>query len=217
LVLEKIIMRGALPEISDGHLEFDKKVYPRFYDGPEVKKFCVPIIGQYHQRLFPEIAVAPALPLFPGLVFSLLPQRGSQSIPGNTIRKVYLCRARTKQLRSGDILFFYLSKDLRFSASQSITTIGIVEQAVDITSVDELMRVTAKRSVFSADELEGMKPSLDSPVKAIDFLLIGHVDPPVALANLIADGVFTNGPPQSIAELKSYNALRSRIHLGFDF
>ena len=48
--------------------------------------------------------------------------------PGNTIRKVYLCRAQAKGLKPGDILLFYLSRDERLAASQSLTTVGIVEQ-----------------------------------------------------------------------------------------
>ena len=48
---------------------------------------------------------------------------GQERTPGNTIRKVYLCRAKITRLRPGDVLFFYVSKDERYEASQSITTI----------------------------------------------------------------------------------------------
>jgi hypothetical protein len=55
--------------------------------------------------------------------------------------------------------------------------------------------------VFSADELGALYPSRNSPVKVIDFLLIGHLQPGVALSDLLEQGVFKNRPPQSIAEL----------------
>ena len=96
---------------------------------------------------------------------------GSVRTPGNTIRKVYLCRAKITLLRPGDLVFFYMSKDEAYVASQSITTVGVVEQVANVTSAEELLKQTAKRSVFSAEDLSGMAPSPASPVKMIDFLL----------------------------------------------
>jgi hypothetical protein len=136
----------------------------------------------------------------------------------HTIRKVYLCRAKITQLRPGDVLFFYMSKDERYEASQSITTVGIVEQVVDVVTADDLIRLTAKRSVFSAEELRAMNASERSPVKMIDFLLVGHSAPPVHLNTLVAEGIFSSRPPQSIAELRGeqYRKLRAYIRLGFE-
>jgi hypothetical protein len=106
----------------------------------------------------------------------------------------------TTRLRPGDLLLFYMSKDDRYAASQSITTVGVVEQVIDVITVDDLIRHTAKRSVFSADDLSGMNPSVNSAVKMIDFLLAGHMEPPVRLDALIRDGVFSSRPPRSIAD-----------------
>ena len=61
-------------------------------------------------------------------------------------------------IKPGDVLFFYLSKGESYAASQSITTIGIAEQVINVSTVDDLVRHTAKRSVFSADELAAMTP-----------------------------------------------------------
>ena len=96
---------------------------------------------------------------------------GSVRTPGNTIRKVYLCRAKITGLRPGDLVFFHMSKDEAYVASQSITTVGVVEQVANVTSAEELIKQTAKRSVFSAEDLTGMAPSPASPMKMIDFLL----------------------------------------------
>jgi hypothetical protein len=77
--------------------------------------------------LFPEIAIGTELPLFPTTTFGPILAHGQERTPGNTIRKVYLCRAKTTLLRPGDILFFYMSKDESYAASQSITTVGVAE------------------------------------------------------------------------------------------
>jgi hypothetical protein len=183
-----------------------------------VRKFCVPIRPDYHRRLFPEIAFGAELPLFPATTFAPMLAHGSVSTPGNTIRKVYLCRAKITRMRPGDMLLFYMSKDESYAASQSITTVGIVEQVANVTAAEELIKQTAKRSVFSAEDLIGMQPSALSPVKMVDFLLVGHSQPSVPLDRLTSAGILTNRPPQSIAELceERYAALKPLLHLGFD-
>ncbi len=221
LVLEKVIAKDPLPACGDSDfLALDRRYYPRFYDGDGVKKFCVPIRADYHRKLFPEIAVPAPLPLFPAETFTppLIHTKEGTRTPGNTIRKVYLCRAQTNLLRPADLLFFYMSKDDRFRASQSITSVGVVEQVSEVTRVKELLRLTAKRSVFTAKELEAMVNARLSPIKMIDFLLIGHLDDTLPLNALLADGIFRSRPPQSIMVLspERYNMLRRRLTLGFE-
>jgi hypothetical protein len=67
----------------------------------------------------------------------------------------------------------------------------------------------------SANAARRRKPS---PVKVIDFLLIGHLQPTVPLGDLLAQGVFNNRPPQSVAELGEtrYKILKPSLHIGFD-
>jgi hypothetical protein len=98
-----------------------------------------------------------------------------------------------------------MSKDNSYAASQSITTVGIAEQIIDVTTADDLIRLTAKWSVFSAEDMFEMDASPTSPVKMIDFLLIGHIQSPVQLATLVASGVFVNRPPQSISHSQRNN------------
>jgi GNAT superfamily N-acetyltransferase len=216
--LEKMILTGVLPLLTEDAFEFDREHYPRFHDGTAVGKFCVPIRPDYHTRLFPEIAFGSELPLFPTETFGPILPRGQERTPGNTIRKVYLCRAKTTRIRPGDLLFFYMSKDDSYAASQSITTVGIAEQIIDVTTADDLIRLTAKRSVFSAEDMSEMNASPTSPVKVIDFLLVGHIQPSVQLDALVANGVFSNRPPQSISQLaeERYARLKAFIQLGFE-
>lgn len=215
IVLEKVIIKGLLPDPTAQILDEDRRIYPRFHDGPSIQKFYVPIQPSYHRRLFPEIAKAKPLPLFPEL--QQLLNHHDDRTAGNTIRKVYICRANSKKLRSGDILLFYMSKDDQLAASQSITTIGIVEAVNHASTTEDLIRWTAKRSVFSEKALEDQKATIESPVKVIDFLLIGHIEPPVTLSELKTIGAFSRIPPQSIAQCdhQRYMALRASLKLGF--
>jgi hypothetical protein len=219
IVMEKPLLKGPLPDLSQAAFDFSRCNYPRFHDGTFVRKFCIPILPSYHRRLFPEIAFARELPLFPTGTFGPILSRGESRLPGNTIRKVYLCRAKTTQIEPGDILLFYMSKDERLSASQSITTVAIAEQVSNVSNTDDLIKATAKRSVFSAEELASMVASVTNPVKVIDFLLVGHSQPAVPLDTLLQERVFNGRPPQSIAQLpeQRYQALRPHIRLGFDF
>jgi ribosomal protein S18 acetylase RimI-like enzyme len=215
LTFEKPLLKGACPTRVPDALDFDRLNYPRACDGPEIRKFCVPIRPDYHRRLFPEIAVGVELPLFPDSRF-VLPSglHGDARRPGNTIRKVYLCGSKIARLRPGDILLFYMSKDPGYANSQSITTIGVVERVLNVTNTDDLVRLTAKRSVFSAAALAAMLASPHAPVKLIDFLLVNHVDPPIGVDQLIKLGAFVR-PPQSIAEWTElqYDSVRPFLQL----
>ena len=216
LVLEKTFVTGRLPPLDGEAFAFDRQYYPRFHDGKGVRKFCVPIKPDYHRRLFPEIAFGKKLPLFS--TEALVLAHGQARTPGNTIRKVYLCRAVTTQLRPGDLIFFYMSKDDEYEFSQSVTTVGVVEQVTNVCTMEELVKQTARRSVFSVEALDDWKASQSKPVKMIDFLLIGHSETPVPLDVLVDEGIFSGRPPQSIAQLsdEQYANLRPNLHLGFD-
>lgn len=221
LVFEKLIRRSQLlvDEQTD-ILAFDRECYPRFYDDERAAKYCVPIQGPYHEKLFPEISFRKPLPLF---ARADLPRERTatarqERTPGNTISKVYLCRAQATGLKPGDLLLFYLSKDGQLEASQSLTTIGIVESLRESKTADELIRMTAKRSVFSAAELTARQAASERPMKVIDFLLAGHMRPAIPLDDLVAHGVFNGRPPQSIARIveERYRRLRPLIKVGFD-
>ena len=218
IMLEKPILTNALPAVTGDAFDFDRRHYPRFSDGATVRKFCVQIQPDYHRRLFPEIAFVAEIPLFPTAVFGQALTFAEARRPGNTIRKVYLCRAKNTRIRAGDVLLFYMSKDQRYAASQSMTTVGIAEQLIHVTAADDLIRLTANRSVYSAEDMIAMNASPDSPVKMIDFLLVGHSQPPAKLDILLTERVFSNRPPQSIAELAEtqYRALKPLLRLGFD-
>jgi hypothetical protein len=123
----------------------------------------------------------------------------------------------TQQLRSGSILLFYRSSSPGYLASQSITSVGVVEDMNHAMSLDDLIRLTGKRSVYSEVKLAAFEATSDRPVKVIDFLLVGHIEPAIKLSDLMRLGVFRGGPPQSITRLteERYEPVRDRMKFGF--
>ena len=101
--------------------EQQKKLYPQFISGADIRKFVVPITGVYHARLFPEAAN----PLHDQM--TIFQSTSIDAIPGNSIRKVYLCLANNRKIRAGDILIFYVSKNSEHRTSQAVSTLGVVE------------------------------------------------------------------------------------------
>lgn len=217
-VYEKPITRARLvAKFGDDLFTLNRTNYPRFVGRPPARLFCVPIKGEYHHRLFPELARLRPLPLFPDNTEFIMPP-GESRIPGNTIRKVYLCRAKTRRIRPGDVLLFYHSKAIESVASQTVTSIGVVERINSTNEFESLVRLTAKRSVYSETELLDWVSTDKEPVKIIDFLHVGNVNPPVPLDRLNDLGIFSGQPPQSICLIssKKFEPVRKTLNLGFD-
>lgn len=217
-VYEKQLSSTRL-EINAGDDLFtvDRLNYPRFVSQNPAVAFCVPIKGIFHRKLFPEIAMQDPLPLFPDQM-NFQTGGGETRTPGNTIRKVYLCRAPTNQMKPGDLLLFYESKSPDFVASQSVTSIGVLESVISTQDFDELVRLTAKRSVYSQADLKELLAERDAPIKVLDFLLVGHLEPPMRLSELLAADIFSGRPPQSISRLdvEAIEHFKPRMKFGFD-
>jgi GNAT superfamily N-acetyltransferase len=215
-IYEKPLPRGRLiPDAGSDLFDLARTNYPRFVARPPAKAYCVPIKGEYHNVLFPELAIRVQGDLFHSLGISDLCR--AVRMPGNTIRKVYLCRAPIRTLTPGSVLLFYRSKSPGYVESQSVTSVGVVEAVADAHNLADLVRLTAKRSVYSTTQLEGFGVSASNPVKVIDFLLVGHLDPSMQLADLKREGV-SSGPPQSICHLppERFDPVRRRMAFGFE-
>jgi hypothetical protein len=98
--------------------------------------FVVPIKPIYHEKLFPELEKQ--LLLFP-------------SVDGcsNGIRKAYISKSNTTKLKEGDLLYFYRSQD-----SKNIQARGIVEKAIRTTDINEVISLTARRTVFTIEDIK---------------------------------------------------------------
>lgn len=186
--------------------------YPRFLVTEKVRGFGIPIQEDYHDTLYPDLWKPKQPDFFVGASRADRPTR-----PGNTIRKVYLCRAPSKLGEAGSLLFFYkgVSKE---SPSQAMTTLGILESVTYASSTRELMQLTGGRSVYSEQQLDRWKATAAKPVKVINYLLAAYIAPAVGLNELRDLGVVNGSPQQTIYEIRSdvLARLLNRANLEFD-
>ncbi len=117
-------------------LTYAVKYYPNYLDGPAIAKFIVPIRPQYHENLFVDKSS-----LAKGLFAADQSQYTSES---NTIKKAYICHSNTTQIRPGDLLLFYRTKDRK-----SIECVGVVEQTYRSRDIDKILPMVSKRTVYS--------------------------------------------------------------------
>lgn len=213
LIYERGFASSKLAQVTGQTIfEAARQNYPRFLVTREVRGFGIPIKEAYHDTLYPDLWNPRQWDLFDGASRAETPSR-----PGNTIRKVYLCRAQSNLAESGSVLFFYKSTS-KEPPSQSVTALGILEDVTLADSIKDLMLKTGGRSVYSEIELEKWGASPERPVKVINYLLIGYIEPPVSLGELRDMGIVKGSPPQSIFELKGdlLRKLLDRANLGFD-
>lgn len=178
--------------------EVDRKNYPRFVIDNKAYGFIIPIKEKYHDILYPDLRQQLSFFEF---------KNGESARPGNTIRKVYLCRAPSVLSDPGSILFFYKSKS-ESPPSQAVTALGILESVALAKSVKELMRLAGGRSVYSKEELMILwNENPGKPVKVINYLLVSYIESPIRLTELIQMSLL-KGVPQSICGIKDNLLLR---------
>jgi hypothetical protein len=92
-----------------------------------------------------------------------------------------------------------------------------VENVSEFGELDALSQHVARRSVFSLDNFKAMMQESSRPIKVIDFLLVGHSDPPVSLEQLIRSGIFHSRTPQSISMIsdEAYKRLKQQLSFGY--
>ncbi len=163
-------------------LEICKLYYPSFYDGTAVKKYVIPIMPAYHDKLFTD---------YPSRQTSLVEHLGGFITEGNTIKKAYLTQSKIKKLNPGDILLFYKSQH-----DQGLTAIGIIEQVtLRLNNRDEVLKHIGRRTVYSAREIdEGLKKG---PVTVILFIFNCYFKNMIPRARLEELGIIA-APPQTI-------------------
>lgn len=166
------------------------KYYPYFKDNESVQKFIIPIQPQFHEDLFPD---------FSSMKGSLFEKDQSlYSCQGNTIKKAYLCHAKIKTIRKGDIILFYRSKDRK-----SIQCMGIVEDVLFSGNIDEVFPAIAKRTVYKYSDIQNI---LEKQTLVILFRYKA-LDKQISNQSLVDAGV--KGYIQSIRQISNeqYSAL----------
>lgn len=159
--------------------------YPNF-DWSNKNTFIVPIQQQYHEMLFPESESLTQL--------SFDDLQGANTY-SNTIKKAYICKAKTKQIKPGDILLFYASE-----YKKSITTIGIVDNVFSgFSTPEELYTMATKRTVYSLEEI---KSNFTTDSKLILFKYYKTLINPITYKKLVENKILKN-IPMSIVKIDS--------------
>lgn len=180
VILAKRLVCTTTERTALAPLEFHIRFGPPALKSNDAQCFVVPVQPRFHTRLFPE--TDPQLGLFQG-----------RDAFGNGIRKAYLCNAPTRQIRCGDILFFYHSE-----TAKSVAVVGVVEEVLASTDAAAIARLVGKRTVYSFRDIEGM---CSSDVLAVNFRQARVLDPALSLETLLREGVL-GGPPQSIVSVR---------------
>ncbi len=194
---ESIFLKDIVPNRADliklPPVTVSQKHYPAFADGVSIKKFLVPIRPRFHEKLFVDYALRQ----------TTLPEyRGEFTVPGNTIKKAYLCNSNNRSISKGDIMLFYRSDDRR-----EITSIGVVESVFrKMRSIERVPQLVEKRTVYSIGEIETM---LSRPTMVLLFTWHFHLHHPINLKQLNNMGISV---PQTITRISHarYCEIRSR-------
>lgn len=189
---KSILFRENVKDYQKDFFEINKKFYPSFYDGEKVNKFMVPILPKYHNILFPDYKNN----------FLLQKELNFYDIKacGYAIKKVYLSKSFSKEMKIGDILLFYRSHDLK-----SITTLGIVEKVHNkIKDFKEVIKLIKSRSVYEEEDIK--KLCEGKGISIIFFKCLFHFnnDEKFSYIKLNEEGI-VKGPVQRLQKVKDNN------------
>jgi hypothetical protein len=196
---EDIYLKKLIPEGSwSSPYEVSKRFYPSFYDGKLVRKFIVPILPKYHDRLFTDYQHRqPTIPEYSGELI----------VEGNTINKAYLSHSKVRSMARGDVLLFYRSQD-----EMSIVTLGVVETVRHSQDPIRIAALTAKRTVYPLEEIKRLAKK---PIKIILFRGHFHVAKPLTLNYMLDNGVLLQAP-QSTVRIPHSKYLQIKEACGID-
>lgn len=134
--IENVFVRDFSKLVSEN----PRECFP--YVDRNSRVFINPIWPDYHTELFPD-----------SILNNESPQDYVENEPHrNALKKVYISRSHTRNLKSGDIILFYRTGG---KYAGVISTIGVVENVIlNISSEEEFVRLCRKRSVFDDNELK---------------------------------------------------------------
>lgn len=173
----------SCPTSIDEIVSFNKKFYPALYDGKFINKFIIPIKPIFHDKLFPDFVGK-----FHQLVLAI-----NNNSEGHSINKAYICNTGSRLLKNGDVVLFYYSQ-----TKMAVTTIGTIEKVIyDINDPNEILKLIAKKSVFTQEEIEEI---CKKPVTIILFNHNFNLKNEVSYKMLREKGI-VNGYIQSITNI----------------
>ncbi len=195
LIFYKTASRLQKPDPTLDPLKFHILYSPEFRDDSEISKYVIPIRPAFHELLFPEVSQEKQMTLL----------HTTSSIPGNTIKKVYLCHSPIKVLDPGGLMLFYRSEDIK-----AVTSVGIVEGSHRVSDLNQAISLVGKRSVYSLDQIEKM---LSKETLIIEFRLIKHLKTVIPFKELMQRGTL-KAPPQAILKVENsrYKPIVKIVH-----
>lgn len=138
--------------------------------------FLIPILPRWHKSLFPVADDDVQLSLVQGMTDQ-----------GNAIRKAYVCKSPSKQLRPGDTVLF-----LRTRTHQMVNVVGVVEETLRSSDPAGVLGFTGRRTVYSPTEINDMCSG--GEVLAIRFRLDRVLSAPLTANELVGAGVMKRSP-----------------------
>ncbi len=190
---ETVYLKKLYPEGEVSPVEMSRRFYPCYKDGTNIKKFIIPILPEFHDRLFQDYRRRQ----------TKITEYVQFNPQGNTIKKAYLTHSRIKAISKGDIVLFYRSQD------QEVTSLGVVEDIhLSLTDENEVLRITGKRTIYSYREIQEM---VRKPVSVIIFRYHFRLQNPLHLQDLKQKGILKSAP-QSIVKIsdRGYKHIREK-------
>ncbi|HEX5001562.1 MAG TPA: PIN domain-containing protein [Bacteroidia bacterium] len=173
--IEKVYVRD-FSKITDD--QNPKNTFPWLSKTSDV--YIIPIRPEYHTDLLPDSMLRTESAIN---FIENEPYR-------NAISKVYVSHSQTRNLRTGDIIVFYRSGGIHKGVA---TTIGIVENVIIPSTLEELISVCRKRTVLTESELaeywnrfSNLKPFV------INFLYAFSFKKRMNLKGMLDNGILAN-------------------------
>ena len=177
--------------VRDFSLSFNpvdpRLTYP--YLNTRGRKFIVPIKPDYHTKLLPD-----------SILRTESPSDYDENLPHqNSLQKVYVSRSIERDLRLGDIIVFYRTRDeeRQISAyySSVTTTLGVVQGVeLDIRTFEGLRKACDKRTVFTDDELKELWDRRAIQPFVVNFLYFYSFPKRLNLKKLTELGIIESAP-----------------------
>ena len=154
-----------------------------------VKKYFLPILPQYHTRLFPDsVLYTEKNDIFPdylGYRYAL--------------EKCYISFSFKKEFKIGDIVLIYrCAYDDEIKTYKSVvTSICVISEIYrDLKSKEEMLDICKNRTVFNSEELENIWKYSSNKIQIIKMLYIAPFETKIILKQLRDMGIIeqTSGP-----------------------
>jgi ribosomal protein S18 acetylase RimI-like enzyme len=174
------------------------QTHPFYANVSNYNKFVIPIQPQFYSTLFKDGAFRE-----PTLFDTSYPSLSE--IEGNSIRKAYICKAKRKIMKAGDILLFYSSH-----SPMAIEPIGILDEVKYLSNIEDIMEAVKKITVYKQVDIENMLAETRN-LTVMLFRLVSYLDKPVSIEEIRKLNCFSN-KFQTITQVhgEDYNNLKSK-------